>query len=96
MSIETEFKKIIDLITHILERHPETRDSDTLLYIKCCEYLGANTIDDLKKLNLNLISVHKTRQHVQNKLGMFRPSKEIQEHRAKRSVEIREYMSRLA
>ena len=96
MSIETEFKKIKDLIIHILEQYPETRDSDTLLYIKCCEYLGARSFDDIKKLNLNIISIHKLRQQLQNKEGLFPPSDKVKEYRKKRRGDIREYMSRLA
>lgn len=96
MNIKNEFKYMKDLVLHILDQYPETRDNDTLLYLKCCEHLGAQTLDDLKKLNLNIITVHKSRQVIQNKLQLFRPSDEVSEVRSKRSVEIRDYMSRLA
>lgn len=95
MNIETEFSSMKQLIMHVLEHYPETRNSDTLLYIRICEHLGARTLDDLSKLNVNIISVHKMRQVIQNKLGMWKPSDEVQEVRNKRNVEIREYLCRL-
>lgn len=94
-SVTNELNTIRDLILHILEEYPETRDSDTLLYIKCCELLGVKNLEDIKKINLNIISVHKVRQKIQNKEGLFPPSKDVKELREKRRLNIRDYMKRL-
>ena len=96
MSVVKELDSLKDLVSHILEQYPETRDSDTLLYIKACEHLGARSFDDIKKLNLNIISIHKLRQQIQNKDKLFPPSDKVREYRKKRRSDIREYMSRLA
>lgn len=65
-SINKEFKSYRDLIETVMKEIPETRESDTLLYLECCRRLGAETIDEMKALGLNIITVHKTRQQIQN------------------------------
>ncbi|WP_127760739.1 hypothetical protein [Peribacillus asahii] len=95
MSVKVEFDNIRVLILNILENHPEARDNDTLLYLEACKYLGAKSIEDLVKLNLSIISIHKMRQVIQNKEGLFKPSEETEKARSRRRVAIKEYMSRL-
>ena len=80
------------MVEHALENYPDTRDSDTRLYIKCCEIKGAKTLEDLKDINLNIISVHKLRQKIQNNEGKYLPSSKIQQIRDQRAIEIKEYM----
>ncbi|WP_243357262.1 hypothetical protein [Bacillus litorisediminis] len=96
MSIETEFKTVKQLVEHVLEQYPETRDNDTLLYTQCAKELGAETIEDLNNINLNIISVHKLRQVIQNKEGKWKASEKTQKVRNKRRIEIRDYMRKIA
>ncbi len=92
LSVADEYKNYKQLVLNVLENYPETRDSDTSLYLRCCRELGANTIDDLEWLNLNIVTVHKTRQYIQNREGKFRPSEEIEEVRSQRAKEIKNIM----
>lgn len=94
MPIENEFKTVRELVLHTLEKYPETRNSDTKLYIRCLQELGAETLDDVESINLNMISVHKIRQKVQNKEGLFKPDKYVKELRNQRRKEIRELMKK--
>jgi hypothetical protein len=90
--IKREFDTVKGLVLHVLENHPETRSSDNKLYIRCAEYLGAKTLSDLEHINLNLVSVHKIRQQIQNKMGLFKPDESVVKARGKREIEIKEYM----
>lgn len=92
MSIALEFKTTKNLIMAVMTDYPETRNSDTLLYLKCCSILGAITIEDAEKLDLSIISVHKMRQYIQNRDGLLLPSKEVQEVRKKRAEDARNFM----
>lgn len=95
MTIKQELNTVKDLIIHILKHKPNTRNSDTLLYLETCKYLGAETIDDMMALDLNIITVHKIRQVIQNKEGLYLPDKEITRERKRRKVEIKDYMARI-
>lgn len=92
MSISKEFNRTKDLVEKILLNYPETRGSDTKLYIQCCKELGATTLDDLDSVGLNIITIHKTRQVIQNKEGKYKPSDLVQKVRKQRSIDVREYM----
>lgn len=92
MSVVKEFKSTKQLILHVLEHHPETRNSDNKLFIQCAKYLGAETLDDVNKINLNMITVHKVRQIIQNKDGLFKADKEVHQTRSERESEIRRIM----
>lgn len=94
-TITKELNTIKDLVSHILECYPHTRNSDTDLYLQCCEYFGAYTVEKQKKLNLNVISIHKIRQVIQNKEGKFLADEKVRKARKHRAKDIREYMSRL-
>lgn len=92
--VTSEFKNYRQMILGVLEKYPDTRNSDTLLYLQCCEELGAETLDDLRRLNLSIITVHKTRQSIQNKDGLFKANEDIAESRKQRSKEIRNMMKK--
>jgi hypothetical protein len=92
MNTKSELNSVKKLVLRVLEQYPETRNSDNKLYIQCAKELGAKTIDDLMEINLNLITLHKTRQKIQNGLGMFLPDKEVAEVRAERQLSFKEWM----
>lgn len=92
MTTKRELKTVKELVEHVLETKPKTRNSDTLLYIEVCKHLGAESLEDLEKIKLNIISVHKTRQVIQNKEGKFLPDEKVKEERARRRWEVKDYM----
>jgi hypothetical protein len=92
MRISEEFDSIKDLLYAVLKDHPETRNSDTKLYIKCCEILGAKTTTEMLELPISIISVHKIRQVIQNKEGLYLPDEKVKKIREERNVEARDYM----
>lgn len=92
MTVVAEFNTTKQLILHILEHYPETRNSDNKLYLQCAKQLGAKTLDDLNNIKLNLITLHKLRQKIQNKEGMYLPDKEVQEVRQERNEQIKLWM----
>jgi hypothetical protein len=92
MDTKQEFKTTTELVKYILEHYPETRSSDNKLFIKCAQYKGAKTLSDLENIKLNLITIHKVRQVVQNKEGLFLPSEDVLEVRKERAKEVKEYM----
>jgi len=92
MNVLQEFKTTKQLVLHVLEHYPETRNSDNKLYIQAAKLLGAVTLDDLNKIKLNLISVHKLRQQIQNKDGLYPATDEIKYIRNEREKEIKNYM----
>ena len=92
MTTKRELRTVKELVEHILETKPKTRNSDILLYIEACKYLGAKTLEDLEKIKLNIISVHKIRQVIKNKEGRFLPDENVKEERARRRWEVRDYM----
>lgn len=92
MNTKRELSSVKKLVLRILEQYPATRNSDNKLYIQCAKELGAKTLDDLETIGLNLISVHKARQVVQNKLHMFLPDKKVAEIRLDRQMDFKEWM----
>lgn len=92
MTTKRELRTVKELVEHILENKPETRNSDTLLYLESCKYLGAKSLEDLERIKLNIITVHKIRQVIQNKEGRFLPDKKVKEERNRRRWEVRDYM----
>lgn len=92
MVVKKEFDTVKELVLYILENYPETRNSDNKLYLQCCKYLGAKTIDDLEKINLSIVTTHKIRQKIQNRDGLFRANKDVEEIRFERAREIKDYM----
>jgi hypothetical protein len=92
MNTKSELNSVKKLVLHVLENYPETRDSDTKLYIQCVKELGATTLDDLERINLSIVSVHKVRQPIQNKLGLFKPTKKVKEKREQLQLEFKDWM----
>jgi hypothetical protein len=92
LSVTTELNTVKDLVLHVLKNNPETRNSDTLLYLECCKVLGATNIEDIEDINLSIISVHKLRQVIQNKDKMFMPDEHAKQVRKQRSYQVRQYM----
>lgn len=95
MTTATHLNTIRELVEHILKTKPHTRNSDTQLYIEACKYMGAKTIADMEKLNLSIISIHKIRQVIQNKDGLYLADEEVTKERNKKRLEIKDYMSRI-
>jgi len=93
-NINIEFTGLKGLIMDVLKECPNTRNSDTLLYVECSRRMGAKSLDDLVNIGLNMVSVHKTRQIVQNKLGLYPPLEEVLDVRKQRKVEIQKYMGK--
>lgn len=92
-SIVKEFKSIKNLVMHVLESDELSRSNDNRLFVKCAELLGITNLTQLEDVsNLNLISVYKTRQLLQNKHGLFKPSEEVVNVRKMRNREIKQYM----
>lgn len=92
MDVIQEFKTTKQLVLHVLENYPETRNSDNQLYIQAAKLLGARTLDDLNKIKLNMVSIHKLRQQIQNKEHLFEADEEVKEIRKVREKGIRNYM----
>jgi len=94
-NITSELDTIKELVISVLAENANTRSNETLLYLECCKKLGAKTMDDLQKMNLSIITVHKLRQVIQNKDGLFRSEEKVRKHRVNRASKIKEYMIRL-
>ncbi|WP_416826100.1 hypothetical protein [Ectobacillus polymachus] len=95
MTVEREFDTLKDLVSDVLKHDEMARNNDTHLYFECCKKLGATIFDDLEKLNLNITSVHKLRQQIQNKMGLYKPSESVQKERNRRKINIKEYLGKL-
>lgn len=92
MNTLQEYKTVRQLVLSILERYPGTRDNDTLLYLQCCNELGAYNSNEMKRLNLSIITIHKIRQKIQNKEGLYKPSDKAKEIRYVKQQDIKSYM----
>jgi hypothetical protein len=92
MNTKAELSSVKNLVLRVLDKYPETRNSDTKLYIQCAKELGAYTVDDLMRIKLNIISIHKCRQYVQNKLGLFPPTEDVKQARVERQMSFKEFM----
>ena len=90
--VSEEFGTLKQYLYYIMEKYPETRNSDNVLYFTILQEMGAHTLEEAKSLNINLISIHKVRQVIQNKEGLYLADTEVKSNRWKRSSEIREYM----
>lgn len=91
MTVTQEFKTIRDFILYVLEHKPSTRNCDNELYAECAKMLGAKSIDDMNSIGLSIVSVHKERQIIQNKLHMFEADEEVKRKRKQRQKEFRVY-----
>lgn len=93
--IANELDTVKQLVTRVLSENKATRNNETLLYLECCRKLGAKSIDDIEKMNLSIITVHKMRQVIQNKDGLFKSDVEVRKQRANRATKIKDYMCKL-
>lgn len=94
------FAKIEPLITALLNKYPETRDSDSLLYAKTCEVLNprVNTLAftevmaNRSRLGLPCAeSVRRARQKIQAERPELRATPETMAARTKMESEYRAY-----
>jgi hypothetical protein len=92
MNTKAELNSTKKLVLHVLEHYPETRDNDTKLYLQCARELGAVTLDDAERIPLSIVTTHKVRQPIQNKLGLFKPTKKVKEKREQMQLEFKEWM----
>lgn len=92
--IKEEFGSMKALIMKALRDYPETRNNDTVLLCKICDMVGISRISELRKSKISIISVHKMRQVVQNKDGLYKPVKEVQEMRDEREGALRDMMGK--
>lgn len=87
-----EFKTVKGLVTHVLEKYPETRNNDNKLFVRCAEALGINSLAEFENMDLNLVSVYKLRQKIQNKEGLFQPTEFVRSLRSERQRDVKEVM----
>jgi hypothetical protein len=57
--------------------------------------LGAKTTEHLKEIPINIISIHKARQIIQNKEGKYLPDENIQKVRKQRDKEFKAYLQKI-
>jgi hypothetical protein len=92
ISNSQELHSVKDLVMYVMDANPDTRNNDTLLYLECCTLLGAESIQDIEDLGLNIVTVHKARQRIQNKFKTLMPDENIESIRKSRYRQIYEYM----
>ena len=92
--IKEEFGTVKKLVMVTLRDYPETRNNDTVLLCQICDTLGIAKISELRKSGISIISVHKTRQYIQNRDLLFRPTKEVLEFREERAEVIKDMMGK--
>lgn len=99
-----DLKTVAGLVRSILERHPQTRNSDSYLYLKVLEHQAQE-----KNINLRLLSVpvflekmdsfgfsgfetvRRARQKVQQHYPCLSACKEVYEYRGENEVVFREF-----
>lgn len=95
-----ELKTTADLVKDILEREPNTRNSDMLLYVKVCEKVNSEALDEpfwfvlmnLKDYNLpNMETVRRTRQKIQAEFPELAADSTVQGHRLLNEEVFRDY-----
>lgn len=72
---------MLDLVMYVLENYEDSRSSDNKLLCKICELMGIEKVKDLYDSNISIITIHKARQKIQNKLGMFNPDESVMSER---------------
>lgn len=88
-----EFKSVKKLVLHVLEEFPETRNNDNKLFVRCAEMLGINSLAEFEDMDLNLVSVYKLRQKIQNKEGLYQPTEFVRSLRSERQKEIKQVIA---
>ncbi|MEC1786072.1 hypothetical protein [Schinkia azotoformans] len=94
MTVVSEFNTVKKLVLHVLENYPETRNNDNKLFVRCAEILGINSLSGFENMDLNLISVYKLRQKIQNQENLYMPTENVRVLRKERQKGIKEYMSK--
>lgn len=98
--MKKEFKKINNIVTHILETNPKTRNSDNELYIAVIEAIGRGNSDkpiseillNLKGLGLPCYeSVGRARRRIQAQREDLRADDKVQDFRTEREIQFREF-----
>ena len=86
-------------VAYLLERFPETRDSDVALYIRYWRRFQAHVIADWNPIDLEILyeldrpdSISRLRRHIQNKLQLFRGMEATAERRDLLQKELHEYL----
>jgi len=87
--VRDKFKGVEDLIKGVMMLHPSTRSSDTLLYLKSLKMLGVRKLEEAERCDLSIISVHKTRQRIQNVDREYLPPDNVVKARNEKSEQMR-------
>lgn len=87
-------------VAHILQKFPETRDSDTALCIRYWTMFQAKVLEQWQPLELEVLyeldrmeTIGRTRRMIQNDLGLFRGVEDIRRARNAKQMEIYEYLA---
>lgn len=84
-----EFVNTKSFVEFVLSKHEDTRGSDNLLFLKCCEYLGAVSINDCRELNISVETITRCRRLIQNKHNKYKPTEDVIEARKTRRKNIK-------
>lgn len=86
-------------VAYLLQRYPETRESDVALCIRYWERFQADILERWRPLKLDVLyeldrvmSIVRSRQVIQNTLGLFRGLEDSQQYRLLFQRELREYL----
>lgn len=94
MTVSDELVKAKDIITHVLETQPETRDDDTLLLVRCWKHQGVSMPghfeDEVREKGLKPESVRRIRQMLQA-ASKYRGIKWSKRERMAEAEKIREW-----
>lgn len=84
--IRNEYGSIKRLVETSLEQQPELRDlDDTKLYFAILRRLGIKTLSQAELANVSIVTVHKTRQIIQNKERKLQASENTKEIREEKN-----------
>lgn len=95
-----QFNKTTEIVKEILDKEPQTRNSDNALYIKVVEKINGTALDKpfwevmlgLEALGLPCFeTVRRTRQKVQAEHPELKPCEKVQDFRTGKEIEYREY-----
>lgn len=93
----SKLKNYENLVIEIMYDHPETRDSDRILYLKVLEYMGFNTLVTLDHFLTsnsypNFESIGRMRRRIQEKNPDLRATGVVQEGRKEMEEEFLQYV----
>ena len=97
------FRKTNILVKELLTNHPETRNSDALLYIKVVQRLNSSALEkpfeevmtSLEEMGLPCFeTVRRTRQKLQNEFPNLQADEIVQDFRSYREEEFRKEFGR--